>query len=699
MRDFHHCRHTYNFSLAEKHLCYQNSPEKVNESHSYSQLFYEHLERPLGKGKNAVINGLKDWWAGKESAEKKKELSKVVEFFTSAPPRLQFRVEQTIREKSLNAEEISQLADHSAWMEAFKYGNFDEAPMQLQDGQAASQAMNVFRSLDAAQRRELYFEYVNWMLGAKVMKGDKHDALLGHAGNEPSMRTNACIRNREAILNSIGLMLGSEDPAAAPADSPAKKLAEDALRHRFFNEGDEEKGYTENFKMQYLRAWHANRDRTSAQTLVSSDVLPPMFLKGAIRMGVVDDGHLKELRGALGPIDEADARRAEVVRQSTREVQDLAKVSLREARERAGGAGKVWDKLPAWQKLVLVGGAIYVGMKAKGLAVGLGAIYFGAKFLGIKTPVESSFKFGKEMMEMVPFGKGILHGQQVDSREIERNAEAMARFLDDNARERLRSSVTGFTLLSYVPVSLLAQHFEPGPPPKFLLTDALRIELREIFKNRGMDRSAIETFFDFCTGRPQEFSEALLTVFFVAGSRLNDPEIREDEALIQRELDAMPAGERDITTLLHKNPPIMLTKSRGEEFPLPELYFKVATRGQESARLMGSTTLLDFVMEVSGVPAAVDGTKPAKQEQRIEKKDFFKQRDAVLAARHGPYVKLDIQIQIEKDHVTLVSQQNVDIARIPLQQFYDTDPKTIFDKYIVWCGNDAMRKKSSNPLQ
>ncbi len=540
--NMHSRNHRFDHSFSEGRLIFEKPSEGYAEQAARvtTEVAIGTVKFGTDIGKD-MLNGIYNAWNRDAQSEQVKNeyLTSVSEFSRTMPSGIQKIIEQRFQKgERPSLQELSALLDHRHWIDMFK--DPDSFSADKTDEPVLSQGpKGIFLSLDKDQRKEMYFDYVNQMIPASVRGDDRHpnlrtfigaDTKIDPATGRPILvpkdeNVRTVYDNKDTINRSMEAILGIDPINNFGSDE--YELASTALMHHYWRDGlrtdpvTGEKlpfalsptgsaGTGSGLKPQLVHDF--DRLARGQPLLDDLDVvekeLPPSILKGALHgnMNVVNINDIPALQQMLS---ERATKRQEVIghtRQDVLKARDLGKL---EYARNAETLGETFSNLSGTEKALLIFIAYKAFKNMPGIMTGLGALYFGQKFLGgEKDPLNDSWKplvqgltgkiknFAQPAFDSIGLKNNFKKYTDVD---IQKRINIIEQYLTEVAKTDIDTSVAGFEILGDMKLSKLQSVFaisDDGSLATIRYGDAtFKKEVRKIMDDHGSSPKASEKFF------------------------------------------------------------------------------------------------------------------------------------------------------------------------------------------------------------
>lgn len=544
-------------SMKERRLCYDFKSSIGDSYDSISRTLGEGMYK-VSEGANACFNVIKgcsktlandifNVWRLDPRAEdlKNGQLMTIAEFANTAPPLLQALVEQLFRDKERpTLSEITLIFSQQQWLSLFSDpNNFYERSLPrtpkatLRDG-----VKGVFASMDDEHRKLFYFQYVEGIIPLAVRDDPRYSEIFGEG--DKLLRADEMVKHLTEINGSMGMMLGLQSPPdpALRATDTSFNIAKEGLMHHYWRDGkrdvESEDGSGRMIHLPFSLDTTMDRDEDGklvkrgeglkpqftqdVERVVGHNLfmggpddirrrLGPSFLKGALDLsfGVMEPDDLPPLQAYIG---NKTADKTTNKLQTSVNVRARTNVIRREQMRNAETLGDTFSNMSGMEKIALVSIAAYLlstSKTARGAVGALGVLYFGQKFLlkqndpinevwmpMIQGLVKKSTDFVRPGFQR--FGIEFDHEQYSDA-EMQSRIGLMSRFLSDNARADLNTSVEGFTILADMKLSELAQYFTMSSDGSLAAVRYWDPNFKRLIKEKvakhGLDPATAERFF------------------------------------------------------------------------------------------------------------------------------------------------------------------------------------------------------------
>lgn len=671
-------------------------------------------------------HGLRRAFGETPSPEHQRQLQLVNDFMRGLPASMSRLIAERAERLNLSREQFLVLCRHEAWVQAFhtlNAGNFLQPTMSFNTA-ATCTPENVLRSATPEQRRRMFVDYVRIFFPNELRASGSATVNLNfrslfftgpgavESGADSSDFTGTFQNqnNRENILNAMNAMLTGKMIGGADVNTVTPtlvgNLAIHSLRRRYFQTDTDG-----NIVGSRNRNGGALLDEMVAATLLQPELgsaadmrsmLPPSFLQGAARLGILEDRDFLALQPL---IKQRREKYAEAIAKTSQQLDQHFRATRLETRRNAEGLMERFSNMPILAKILLLFGAFRFARTQPGPTTAIGALLFGMYFFGRRdNPIGDvgSLIGGFSGFLAAPF-RDFAHGlgvpgnaQRIDARELNRRASAFVSFLDQHARGRLEAA-TPLAAVADLDIDLLARTYNApttGTVGEFRAEDpAFREAARNALRERGLDESGISRIFADNQNR-QEMNDAMGNLFFFIGSQ--DPANRRDAQLVERARASLPENART-----YRNLPATFTDERGQTYDPQQLYRQVIRQGQQRAlSTMQRQKLGDYIYGLMGMPTAgqvQEGENLRKQREALEAQAKGK---IVLLNAHkiprGPGITDDItdaklRGEIDGENVILVLQDAPAYAHsMPIATFAAQDIQISIQQWVQ-VGVDRLR--------
>jgi hypothetical protein len=550
------------------------------------------------------------------------------------------------------------LVDQTEWIEAFRALDFDAAKV-TEKFTAPYGPYEVLRREHSAKRKELYRDFVHEVIPEKVRDGNAFKELFGGKTEPSEERLKKAIEKRDDILGGMRFILGVADEDVYkrreerdPADPVpiSERLAERVIREKYLPlrvvgvlpAPPSPTGLPlllPEHTVQLHRDYEELRSRypgfTAEQLLSPHELLPmlpPSYMRGALRMGLLNHDRLKALRDNHERKHEGQVSTVpEVVNAVDKAILEREAVSFR----------KFWYGLKGFEKFALVAAAGYLLVKKPNLGLGVAAAYFARKFFfGDPRPLDT---FGELIQKGVGklrgAGEGFLERFGYEPETMpEEHARLMHSFMNEKVRENLTQAAVGFGILANAPLSTLARSFEVRKEwiegegilgtvtaidaGRWVRESELAQEVEKQKQARKLDRRAVDAFFlngPEAERNRRETADALTHVFYLLAAR--EEKYAHLRRIVERAVGDLPA-ERGGRVLSYDD--IRDPEAR-------EAYLRLVLEGQNIAAEESDS----FAKIIGRLRELAEG----KSEERVSEDKFEKIKDAL--EEEGLHVSID----------------------------------------------------------
>lgn len=590
------------------------------------------IDMGIEKGSN-LYNNLESRWLDYPEAERARKQQEISEFMLTTPVSIKQLIDQALdKNEDLTLEQVASLTDHATWLNAFKEQDIltdpNIKPLTALDGPAG-----LIYSLTPEERATYFQDYIGSFIHTDIR--DANEDVFGKKADAATARAQELIKpgNRDAAIGAVEGALGIKDVAGTGGREEA--LAKASLNRFYFREGgrapdgslypeptvlpdgttvtDFTHGAGERLGVDFGAALKRNPSAGSLDRLTRD--LPPSLLKGAFKMGILKNEDFKELNDLYMAKNHAESIQHLETGKKTMELSDVVKIE--KARE-AQTISDIFHNMSGIEKIVLIVGAVLAARTdlGKKAMIGLGAVYFGQKFLfKNENPIDNTWspilqglaKKSKDLTEPFRNLLGIeTPNEKITARSLDTRINAVQTFLTEHAREDLDSSVAGFTLLADMPLNQLAPYLIIGNEGRSAYLDASSRDFQRIVKDlqkkNGLSTRSVNTFFgtegtekindptlidkigfDKVNKNLLESGNALKVVFYKIATR--NPAYKRDVMLIEQ------AASRKFDGY---NFPPGSTVINGEEIDLQQRFEFLVLQGMKEA---DGTTLGDFIAQ------------------------------------------------------------------------------------------------------
>lgn len=569
----------------------------------------------------------------------KEYLRKAVSFCKTAPPSVvEWAVSIFEEQRELTPEAMANLMDLRLWIIAFEKLNLKDVDSSVGDQAALKQEMiegqkqidsHTFLPLDFLQtltpleRRERFATLTTSVIPVDAQK--EFTSIFG--SGDPTDRRNAIADAQNTLIAAMKKMYGLE--AFQATDDDAQKLARASLTQLLFlssSGGDKKFGASAGLKEEFeahLKRRPGMLTPEGIRVDIAKGIPEVSLLLGAINAGVVKQGDIDRMMPALAQ------EKTEIHSGSARELQALEKTTRVREKElkRAGETmSERFEKAPGWAKLAIVVGLIGGVMKFPKTSAAIGAFLAGKYFLmKDNNPIDAT---GQTLLSAIGFLRGAKVAPPLGpSKEVEELGTQVLHFLPNRAHENINASVTGFTLLAGMDVSLIAANFDADDKSGRMGTlrawdQPLKAGIRESIKTRGMDGAAAARFFPSGEPRPVDASgkpteavdcskqrnlcetgDALASFFYLLGEQRVQSGTHTRKTLDMATLGLIEQARKSATssgyyddigdTLTMKHPQL------GAAVNIRDEYYHVMLEGIEEAKSRRGVTLEQVLRELA----------------------------------------------------------------------------------------------------
>lgn len=484
------------------------------------------------------------------SAELPKPENKIVAFLRGVPL-LGRAVNALVSPLDITDEaSIEAMVDHGQWINALQEADvaaLTTKPAEPFDPNVAVTPQALFRAMTPDQRREVFFEYVDFFVPRQAQtdlkdEGDKfiedpkaRVAKLGDAG---------ITKYKQALVGIVGI-----DPLEGAGNDDARDLAKKALATHYrmgLFPGTQVRG----LDIQYADALKHNdfkgREPFATMPQALRDKVPASAFRGALTMGVIGTDELKVLNQTfLRHQQDIDVVHA----QTASKLDQMGNITSNRLREEAKGIADIWGDLGGFEKIALLAAGAYLLTKKAGqyAAVGVAGLYFFQRFvMKDDDPTKTWSKnfngalkyFGDSFKGPAENTTGYRSPNTIA--DPARRAETVVKFLDSFNRLNMESQAQGLAIMLEMPMDVLARNFQSTGPGTFALNlDASGTVDDSIRRMDPAMRRAFDDFFRVPSNRVMA-SEAMTYVFYRKAAE--DPENKPDVEFIEHVLDRLPSG-------------------------------------------------------------------------------------------------------------------------------------------------------------
>ena len=365
--------------------------------------------------------------------------------------------------------------------------------------------------------------------GAAIKGQDTVEKLIAAVDNKDPRKT---------VVGAMRYVLGYKDITATTATDKSFDFAKQSLFLRYFL--PKKRGSTEFVPRAILSNEFEkavmNRNITDVQMRnpkLIADALPPGHFKGLLKLGVDPNGDKIEeaLQEQIELQHKRLADRAAQVADSRRLAGEIDEEIKNKAEREGKTVSEVWDDMNGWEKVALIAAAAYIAAKQQGIALGVGAIYFGRRFLmdddapfdSMGRMLSKAFNSVKDATDNVLSKVGFESPKAANA-----YVDLMVTYMDTEVRERMEQGVIGFSLLANAPMDQLASAFDPakgGPDGSIQIVDGGKWDKNsplyayiqgEIAEGRLNEKKALEFFSD--AENQRQVCDALSHVFYAIGA-------------------------------------------------------------------------------------------------------------------------------------------------------------------------------------
>ena len=597
------------------------------------------------------------WQMDMRSDYREHLMQNTAQFFELASPDMLRLLNEGFQKESVDSfAALEDMLNHAKWIDAFSTpGIFDDAVKPMVAFTMKNGPLGLVLSVPAAERKKMYAGYVDRFIPQDIQA--KHVGVFG-----PDLRGPAhedAVEASSAMLNdAMRDMLGSLD--TPPADPESRKLAIETLdnRYKFTGQTLSVNGTDvqdrANLKTDFQKITGGVPRLTDIRDLQS--MATPSLLKGAAKLGIIGDVDVENYM-ELGRLREREieAKNGE----SGRQIEDLTKVTKKELAREAMSMSDVFHNMGGFEKLALIVAGFFA-LQSKGIRnvalAGAGYYYFSKFVMKSDKPFDPLSK-GARNITSIFFGlPGVKQAREaigltsnMTSQEAIDRGQVVSEFLTDDAKEQIDASVTGFRLLYDMPMNELARYVElgdfSGVAHKGVLRTwdpAFQIKARRMLEERGLDKGAIDRFFNDTSRTPiavspvdmkklgtaslnwnsVETGDALVTAFYLSAS--DDPRLAADVQFVE-EARAAYGGSYDAIL------DAPFTDRGGRTANAKQIFFDIARAGKDAAT---SETLGQFMAQRMGLR-----NPPKSQAEALEDSKFNRKKAELEGHTHEYEVK------------------------------------------------------------
>jgi hypothetical protein len=714
-----HYNHQRRTHLEREHrLCHESTPERMGRAVGS---FAESIVDVTIDSASGLYKGLEKAWNAdtRSNAEKAKSIAMLGQFQATMPQSIAQIVTSGLETEDIDLAQIDSLVKYEDWITAFEDpALFDETLKPIQPLSLAAGPMGVLLSKSGPDRQLMLFDFGKEFIPREVR--DEHpveyDAILA----DPSKISGA---GRATAISTLKAMFGVDVPADPTL--PEAKIAESALRHRYWKDGNREDLATgERYKVADPSAGdnptgplevngttetlfeeasgHMKTSPGITSTARLGSVLPPSLLAGAIKMGVVDNEEFASLDTFLDEKNKATVENNLATRKNL--LEDTGVIEANLSREMTGFTD-IFHNMGGVEKIALIVFALYLAKKQPKIPMALGGLYFAQKFfLKMDNPIDDAWspvlqgmakKFNglaRPGMEAV----GINFPNDPSSIEdIDRLADMMSNYVSKSARNNADSAAQGFALLAEMPLNTLAPYLVIGESGQMVL-DASNQNLQDMLgqklRRKGLDEYGALDFFtadqkdadgnitlDHDSELKAKFGptvnknlvdagSVLGHVYFTKGAKIAGP-ASDAVKMIEFARQRTPGGRYDkLSNAMEYNGVVVNPRKE---------YLNLVRKGMQNP---GSETLGAFVQAQMGLS---DSTPEEVENERSRK--FEANKDELLVHTHaGARYKLDVKKDGTSVKIGIPGQPDYDMT-----ETFDTfigntfDAEAITNKWIA----------------
>lgn len=581
----------------------------ARRAESFGHTLNDYLINPVRDGFTGLARGLSRSLVGPLDASERDQLRGSAEFIGTAPRSLAARITILV-ERSPGVTDkgiMLRLTNHAEWLTALGAKPLTAAA----DGGALTPLKclpaDVLATIPPPERQQLFADYFKEFIPTEVRRRDAFKNVFGDGADDPSKFLDPA--NVTIILNAMKDMVGmTAGPPPAPPVAPAPptpeylswSIAKSALQRRYFQENTDGSPVTRvvdgvprgvptgNMVNDYrgLRRGYPGRDTRTTQSIRGLNSKSMLGAAASERFGIFDNDDLAALNAQGGPIEAAERREATRLPSTVAALDRLTRTTETHVEREAMTIYDKWRELPPMVKITMLAALGYLAMKRPKAAAALVVAGVGTYMLTDKDMLNGLFKRGQA-----------LAGPRAPDRAVlERRAQVMFRFLNERARTRLESEITGFVLLADTPMSILTAATTIGPDGmtgRLNMTNVQKQAVRNTLKAKGYDDRAIDRYLGECSANPRASGDAIVATFYVMASM--SPAYAADAQMIEEKIGQMEPGNQSIQYILANIPVGDPRRTTADGRDIVALYKHLIVMGRDMASTSGETTLGDVV--------------------------------------------------------------------------------------------------------
>jgi hypothetical protein len=709
---------------AERRLCRQAplpgapsgspQPRTLERAVDFASQWTQWAGRGVLNQFGAIKDGLQDAWTRDTSNEqlKARELTGAGEFLNRAPPKAIALINNAFENDRgrLTLSDIANVLNISRWIQMFKdpdIFDMDKHPLQAPTFLPPAGAdradpdyhlhavKGIFFGEDELGRKILYHDFVTSIIpgGAQSEFPDTFGEVTMGSG----AASDVMIENQTTIATAMEAMIGGR---VLEYGDPAYNIAQRGLMHRFFQDGrpyDPSTGggskisYQEKEFQDFLRF---NPGVTHVEQIRASTT--PSFLRGAVNMGVLQQGQIEFLLEVSQARMESSAHR---IAESQSRLDDLMRLSKRSLQREAKNFGDVFHSLSGIEKLALVAAGVFALTTKTGRRIGMGAaiLWFGSKFL-----LKSDKPFGgmadvasQLAIKSHKFASNQILGRlgldtavsDMTPEDLSRRSRLVESFFSENLRRDLDSSVEAFTtlfdmdlptLMKYLTINDLEHFFQDQKGRLNVEDPQFQREARAALVRRGglSQADAGNVVRNLFNGPMKdaialEAGDALASVAYLAAVDANDPRVQDirhfmnDRAI--GSLDDLPEDEVDL--------------GGGRRIHPRRLLYQCILEGRSNPPTQTLGTFIEKQLQIQSGPSQRDL-------ERIDYDRFRMHKDAIEGYEYpaGSGSKVGFEVKQINDYVVsmrIAGGGYPTEIRMNIRAFADaSSPRAIIDRWI-----------------
>lgn len=578
-------------------------------------------------------------------------IRRAVNFTIAAPGAVVEWVSKIFTEqKNLSPEAMANFMDLRLWVLAFdglrltdpvtdaeKKAVADEmlaAKKKINDRVPDTKPDDYLKSLTPFERRQRFATLTMSIIPKDAQATSS--AIFGDA--DPTKRIDTIAGKQSTLVLAMQKMYGLDE--GRKSDSEAQKIAKESLTQLLFlskTGTDKAFGASGGLKEEFL----GHIDRRPG--MMTPEGIKREFAAGkpeaSLLLGAVTEGVLTQtdIDTLVPQIEEWRTKLQEESQKQRQLLEKTTKVSQLEIRKAAETMSERFSNAPGWLKFALALGLVGGVMKFPKTALACLAVFAGKYFL-LKddNPLDSTGNNIKSVVDTLRGAKAV--GPLGPSKAVQQLGEQVIQFLPGNLHENMNASVTGFTLLAGIDVSVVATHFDVEKDGRLGWLRAweppVRDAIKSSLKERSMDTAAAGRFFPSTDtrekdkdGKPTvdctkhrylcETGDALASYFYLLGAdRVRKGEHQRktlDMATLglieQARTSATASGYYDdIDDNLE-----MVHPQAGKPVNIRQEYYEVIREGIEEGKKRRGQTMEEVMLELAASrDTSVKGATPYK---------------------------------------------------------------------------------------